>query len=142
MKDNLCEWRLRKKFPNLNSYLDLPVLYAFVIFDDIDDWLKCKKKLNSLNFLDKSKNKFLSKYKLRAQNPPNPSIILWENLECGIIETAIWRFIVLVIVIIMLIISFLLIFFLKWLISLMPDLSNCELEDNITGDEFSANGTT
>jgi len=126
----------------LNSYLDLPVLYAFVIFDDIDDRLKCKKKLNSINFLEKSKNRFLDKHKLKAVNPPNPSIIIWENLECGIIETIIWWTIVNIIVVIILIFSFLLIFFLKWCISIMPDLSNCELEDNITGADFSSADTT
>jgi len=42
----------------------------------------------------------------------------------------------------MLIISFLIIFFLKWSISQLPDLSKCELEDDIEEEEYWEGETT
>jgi hypothetical protein len=41
--DDKMEKELRKLNPNLKSFEDIPIIYAFVVFDDIKDQHKAMK---------------------------------------------------------------------------------------------------
>lgn len=97
-KDNEMENSIRKKYPSIKSYEDLPTVGAFVVFDDVEACSRCFNDYKVSNrYIYQSRLKFREKYNLKIEYADEPVNINWENLEISKFESF-WRSVVTILI--------------------------------------------
>ena len=126
-KDNKMEEEIRLKYPNIKSYDDLPLLGAFIVFDDPEAWNRCYNDyITSNKYTYQQRLKLLDKYNMNVQRADEPVNINWENLEVGKCESF-WRSsVAIIITIILLICTFIFVFILRTSLDQLSDPDNCQ----------------
>lgn len=116
------------------SHDELPVIKAFVIFQTVEDKLKCLKEFRTANSCCTryaKKLKFRGIYKLEASNTSEPSNINWENLEISCCERFMRQIVAIILACVILIISIVIIYLLRSVDDGLPSDSDCILNYHV-----------
>ena len=127
MKDNKMEEEIRNKYPDIKSYDDLPLLGAFIVFDDPESWNQCYDDyIISNKYKYQQRLKLADRYNLNIEHADEPVNIKWENLEVGRWESF-WRSsVAIIITILLLIVTFIIVFGLRTSLYSLSDPDNWE----------------
>lgn len=125
--------RIRKKEQkDLRPYDQLPVDRAYVVFETIEDRNNCIKQYNKARKWWRSAHKqrtelqFGGKSPLHVKAAPEPSIILWENLELTLCKKLVRSVIIALVTLAILIGTIALLFWLKGRESNLPTALECK----------------
>ena len=140
------EEKLRTKFPHLKSVASLPVLNAFVTFEDQDCKTRVIKKFRKANvccgccYPEELKHR--NQYKIWAKSATEPSNILWENQEVTNCQSCCRTTFVFFIVAICMALSFTFIYLVRWYQNnKIPVLGDCS-SVNVTESTVNASNST
>lgn len=124
--DNNMEENIRKKYPSIKSYDDLPTIGCFIIFDDVEAANACYQDYRANQYSYKDRLKLLEKHKIKVNYADDPANINWENLEVSKFESS-WRTtVVLIIAVLLLIITFILVYAMRSYQNQLPEPKDCE----------------
>ena len=133
---------------DLRPYEKLPVDRAYVVFERIEDRNSCLKQYKKEKkwwrsaLYQRSELQFQGKHPLHVKPAPEPSLILWENLELTLFQKGIRVIIIAFITLLLLIGTIVLLFWLKSRESGLPHSLKCRSDGFVSSTQYSPNFVT
>lgn len=149
MRIKQFDQRIKKKEQSdLRSYEHFPVNRAYIVFETIEDRNSCLKQYKKERKWWRSERKqrvelqFQGKYPLHVKPAPEPSIILWENLELTLFKKFIRVVVIALVTLAILVGTIALLFWLKSRESSLPTALECKSDGFTSSTSFSSNYTS
>jgi len=134
----------KKEAADLRPHDHLPVNRAYIVFETIEDRTSCLKQYAKERKWWRSARKqraelqFQGKFPLRVKAAPEPSIILWENLELTMFKKLIRTIVIAVVTLAILVGTIALLFWLKSRESGLPTAMECKSDGFTSTTAFSS----